>query len=275
MFEMKQEFWRGLAGTLMAALALTAGAQQEKRPDLDRKFVDFYNKAEFIEAWKMVQQGADPDAALMPGGLTPLEHASINGMQKHIAFLSSVDAKSVDTAIILAVQRHAGSAASRQETADKLVKIGANPQAVDKYGRSLLYWAAKARDDTIVERLVLRGGVPDLYSRLMLCPVGDMPAAVKRFMGDMDLMCQCAPGTRPRMSTQAGRYSRWCEGADGRRVGLEVDGRLDPSPVPGLWGDWHPREIIAARLHELTTATTTTTTELYRCANMSCMRASN
>lgn len=267
--------WNGARLCLALGLSVmvaVAGAQQEKRPDLDRKFVDFYNKAEFVEAWKMWKQGADPDATLMPGGLTPLEHAAINGMTKHIAFLSSVDAKSVDAALILAISRHAGSAASRRDTADQLVKIGANPQAVDKYGRSVMYWTAKVRDDVIMQRLVTRGGVPDLYSKLMLCPAAELPDAVKRFLGDMDQLCQCAPGSQPRMSTQSGRYTRWCQASDGRRVGLEVDGRLDPAPAAGLWGDWHPREIIGARLHEPTTATTTTTTELYRCANMSCMR---
>ncbi|MBL8519000.1 MAG: ankyrin repeat domain-containing protein [Betaproteobacteria bacterium] len=278
MVELKWNIRRALDGALCVMAMMLAGvvaAQQEKRPDLDRKFVDFYNKAEFVEAWKIWKQGADPDATLMPGGLTPLEHAGIHGMTKHIAFLSSVDAKSVDSALILAISRHAGNAASRRDTADQLVKIGANPQAVDKYGRSVMYWTAKVRDDVIMQRLVTRGGVPDIYSKLMLCPAAELPAAVKQFLGDMDELCQCAPGTRPRMSSQAGRYSRWCEGADGRRLGLEVEGRLDPTPAPGHWGDWHPREIIAARIHESTTPTTTTTSELYRCQNMSCMRSGN
>lgn len=272
MSRMKQMCLRAVGCVAMAVIAAAAVAQEEKRPDLDRKFVDFYNKAEFVEAWKMWKQGADPDATLMPGGLTPLEHAAVHGMSKHIAFLSSVDAKSVDSALILAISRHAGSAASRRDTADQLVKIGANPQAVDKYGRSVMYWTAKAGDDLIMQRLVTRGGVPDLYSKLMLCPAAALTEAVKRFLGNLDQLCQCAPGTQPRMAAQGGRYTRWCAGADGRRVGLEVEGRLDAAPAPGLWGDWHPREIIAARIHELTTPTTTTTSELYRCANMSCMR---
>lgn len=269
---MKVKFLRIVSIVLTVTLAATATAQQEKRPDLDRKFVDLYNKGEFVEAWKIWKQGADPDATLMPGGLTPLEHAGINGMTKHIAFLSSVDAKSVDSALILAISRHAGNAASRRDTADQLVKIGANPQAVDKYGRSVMYWTAKVRDDVIMQRLVTRGGVPDLYSKLMLCPAAELPDAVKRFVGDLDQLCQCPPDTRPRMSTQGGRYARWCESADGRRLGLEVEGRLDPSPAPGLWGDWHPREVLAARLHEVAGAAPTVTTELYRCTNMSCMR---
>lgn len=275
MFELQLNIRRGLYGALAVLVAVISpmgAAQQEKRPDLDRKFVDFYNKAEFIEAWKMWKQGADPDAMLMPGGLTPLEHAGINGMTKHIAFLSSVDAKSVDSALILAISRHAGNATSRRDTADQLVKIGANPQAVDKYGRSVMYWTAKVRDDVIMQRLVTRGGVPDLYSKLMLCPAAELPDAVKRFLQPMDQLCLCPPDTRPRMSTQGGRYTRWCEAADGRRLGLEVEGRLDPSPAPGLWGDWHPREVMAARLHEPAGAAPTVTTELYRCANMSCMR---
>ncbi len=254
----------------MMLIATAAFAQTEKRPDLDRKFIELYNKAEFTEAWKLVKQGADPDAPLMPGGLTPLEHAGMNGMVKHIAFLSSVDAKSVDSALIVAVSRHVGGGGSpsRADIADRLIKIGANPQAVDKYGRSVLYWATKARDDEIVQRLVVRGGVPDLYSQLMICPATELPVAAKRFLGTMEALCQCPSGATPRMTNQGGRFTRWCQtAAEGRKVGLEVEGRLDAQSPPGLWGDWHPREIVAARLHGPAGVV-----ELYSCTNLSCMK---
>lgn len=238
---------------------------------LNQQFLVQFNKGDFPEAWKLVKQGVNADAPLMPGGLTPLEHAARNGMMKHLVFLAEVNAKSKNSALRIAMTRFVRSAsgASRLEVVDQLLQSGANPQATDAQGRSMLYWAARTGDEELYRRIIARGGVPDLYSQLMVCPASDVPSTIKIFLVEKDQACLCPPGTLPRMTQSGTRFSRWCEGETGKKLGWEVRGTTEPNLHRDLWGGWQPREISEVWHHGGLQPV-----QVYRCANQSCARAS-
>lgn len=255
-------------------IALTArpalAASQDPRQELDAQFLAKFQKEEFTEAWKLVRQGVDPDAPLFPGGLTALEHAARNGLLRHMVFLAEVNAKSKNSALRLAMTRFVRSAggASRLEVVDQLLKSGANPQAIDSQGRSILYWAARTGDEEIYRRVVARGGVPDLYSQLMVCPASDVPLTIKLFLLERDQACLCPAGTLPRMVQNGDRFARWCQGEEGVRRGWEVRGTTEPSASRDLWGAWQPREITEVWQHGGAQPV-----QVFRCRNQVCTRA--
>lgn len=247
-------------------------ADKAEKPALDplaQQFLIQFNKGDFTEAWKLVKQGVDPDAPIMPGGLTPLEHAARNGLLKHLVFLAEVNAKSKSSALRIAMTRFVRTAdgASRLEVVDQLLKSGANPQATDSQGRSMLYWAARTGDEELYRRIVARGGVPDLYSQLMVCPASDVPSTIKIFLAEKDQACMCPAGTLPRMTQNGTRFTRWCEGEEGKRLGWEVRGITEPNLSRDLWGGWQPREISEVWQHGGLQPVL-----VYRCANQSCAR---
>jgi len=220
-------------------LSLAQGAKPNDEP-----FVDAFLKGDFEKAKHLLEEGADVDTKTINGGYSPMEHAAMYGMARHLLFLKQNGAKTQDPALIAAILNFdpTNTKTGKLEIVKLLLDIGASPNAEDKFGRSALYWAAKKDDKAVLKLLLTKGAKPTFYNQMMLCPAQGYPETIQLFLEKFHAACKCPAGTKIVSNVSEGQFERWCRKGK-LKTGPYVSGDGDGGTMDGVWGDWHPSSV--------------------------------